>query len=166
VTAFTDLYRRHSRDVFRFLYWLSGNAADAEDLTSETFVRAWAGADGLRLETVKAYLIAIARNLYLEKRRRSRPQDPLAADLADPTADPEREAIGRDRLARLRAALQQLSEVDRAALLMRGEDQLSYAEIARALGLSQATARVKVHRARLRLAALVAGARGAGEISR
>jgi RNA polymerase sigma-70 factor (ECF subfamily) len=51
------------------------------------------------------------------------------------------------------AALRQLPEVDRAALLMRAEDGLPYEEIAAALGLSVAAARVKVHRARLKLAA-------------
>jgi RNA polymerase sigma-70 factor (ECF subfamily) len=166
VIAFAELYQRHSRDVYRFVFWLSGNPVDAEELTAETFARAWAGADSLRLETVKAYLIAIARNLYLEQRRRARPEEPLAAELVDGTPDPEREAIGRDRLSRLRSALQSLSEVDRAALLMRCEDGLSYADIARALGLSLSAAKVKVHRSRLRLAALMDGAQSAPEIRR
>ena len=52
----SGLYRRYSQDVYRFAYWLSGNVADAEDITSETFVRAWAGADGVRAATAKAYL--------------------------------------------------------------------------------------------------------------
>jgi RNA polymerase sigma-70 factor (ECF subfamily) len=46
-----------------------------------------------------------------------------------------------------------LPEIDRAALLMRANDGLAYEEIARALGISLAAAKVKVHRARLRLAA-------------
>jgi RNA polymerase sigma-70 factor, ECF subfamily len=51
-------------------------------------------------------------------------------------------------------ALQQLPEVDRAALLMRTYDDLSYEAIAAALGLTVVATRVKVHRARLKLAAL------------
>jgi RNA polymerase sigma-70 factor (ECF subfamily) len=50
------------------------------------------------------------------------------------------------------AAMQQLPEIDRAALLMRGEDDMPYEEIARALGISAGAARVKIHRARLKLA--------------
>ena len=50
------------------------------------------------------------------------------------------------------AKLQELPEVDRAALLMRAEDQLPYEEIARALGLTLSATKVKIHRARLRLA--------------
>lgn len=49
-------------DRARFAYWLSGNEEEARDVAAETFARAWAGADGLRLKTVKAYLLAIARN--------------------------------------------------------------------------------------------------------
>ena len=39
-----EIYRRYSRDVYRYAYWISGDATEAEDLTSESFVRAWAGA--------------------------------------------------------------------------------------------------------------------------
>ncbi len=50
------------------------------------------------------------------------------------------------------AALQTLPEIDRAALAMRSEDQLPYDEIARVLGLSLSAVKVKIHRARLKLA--------------
>ncbi len=50
------------------------------------------------------------------------------------------------------AGLQELPEIDRAALLMRAEDQLPYEEIARALDLTLSATKVKIHRARLRLA--------------
>lgn len=53
---FHELYERHAPDIYRFAYWLSGNEADANDVTSETFVRAWIGRDQIRTETIKAYL--------------------------------------------------------------------------------------------------------------
>ena len=59
------LYQSYSRDVFRFALYLSGNWEDAEDITAETFVRAWVAEDSIRLATVKGYLFAIARNLFL-----------------------------------------------------------------------------------------------------
>ena len=58
-------------------------------------------------------------------------------------------------LAAVLAALGTFPEADRAALLMRAQDEMSYAEIGAALGLSEGAVRVKVHRARLKLAALV-----------
>jgi len=53
------MYERHSKDVYRYAYWLSGSAEDADDITSETFARAWVGCEEIRTETVKAYLFAI-----------------------------------------------------------------------------------------------------------
>ena len=58
----------------------------------------------------------------------------------------------KDELDKVLRALQEFPEVDRAALLMRADEGLPYEEIAVALGLPVATVKVKVHRARLRLA--------------
>lgn len=59
-----DVYGRYARDVYRFALYLSGNRAQAEDITSETFARAWIGRGQIRVGTVKAYLLMIARNLH------------------------------------------------------------------------------------------------------
>lgn len=52
--------------------YLSGNRAEGEDLTSETFVRASTSPEAIRTETVKGYLFTIARNLYLQGVRKSK----------------------------------------------------------------------------------------------
>jgi RNA polymerase sigma-70 factor (ECF subfamily) len=104
------------------------------------------------MATVKAYLIAIARNLFLQRLRRVRRQVPLADDVAEPSAGPEFAVDLRDELRAVLAKLQELPEVDRSALLMHAELELPHDEIARALGLSLAAVKVRVHRARLRLA--------------
>jgi RNA polymerase sigma-70 factor (ECF subfamily) len=152
MTGLEELYRRHAQEVFRFAYWLSGNRAEAEDITSDTFVRAWAGGEDLRLETVKAYLIAIARNLFLQRLRRSRRLSPLDLELADPRPAPDHELERHDELRVVREALRELSESDRAALLMHAEMEMPYEEIARVLGVSLTAIKVRVHRARIRLA--------------
>jgi DNA-directed RNA polymerase specialized sigma24 family protein len=51
-----DLYERHAADVYRFALYLSGNPAEAEDITADTFVRLWTAPGAIRLPTVKAYL--------------------------------------------------------------------------------------------------------------
>ena len=61
---FRELYERYYRDVYRFALFLTGDAARAEDLAADTFVRAWTARDRIRHETVRAYLLTIARNLY------------------------------------------------------------------------------------------------------
>ena len=152
MTPLEDLYRRHAADVYRFALGLSGDRAEAEDITSETFVRAWAGAGDLRMNTVKAYLIAIARNLFLQRLRRSRRRAALDPDLPDPAPGPEREAERRDELRAVLMRMQRLPEADRAALLMHAELELPYEEIARALGVSLSAVKVRIHRARLKLA--------------
>ena len=61
---FSEIYQRYAHDVHRFTLYLSGNYALAEDLTAETFVHAMCGPTALRVDSVKAYLFAIARNLF------------------------------------------------------------------------------------------------------
>jgi RNA polymerase sigma-70 factor, ECF subfamily len=113
---FEGLYARYGRDVFRFALYLSGNRADAEDIAAETFARAWTSRDRLRLPTVKAYLLAIARNLHRMGFRGRRRQAELDASLPDGRPGPHAAAEGRDQLGRVLAALQELPETDRAAV--------------------------------------------------
>jgi len=151
-TEFSTLYRSYADDVFRFAFWLCGHRADAEDITSETFARAYAGAGDVRAETAKAYLLTIARNLVLERQRRHRSNEALDENAADDAADPEREADAAQGVRRTLAALATLAEPDRAALLLAGHDGLDYRAIAELLGLSLTAVKVRIHRARLRLA--------------
>ena len=56
MSDFQYLYETYATDVYRFAYWLCGDAVDAEDITSETFLRAWTHRATIRTETMKAYL--------------------------------------------------------------------------------------------------------------
>ncbi|MDX2154771.1 MAG: sigma-70 family RNA polymerase sigma factor [Bryobacteraceae bacterium] len=152
VTRFEDLYSRYAPAIHRFVFRLSGgDAATADDITSETFLRVWTARDRVRLATVQAYLFAIARNLYLEGLRRERKQAPLdeAAAAVAPAQPGRRGDIER--------ALNALPEADRAALVLRLEEDLPYEEIAGVLGITAAAARVKVHRARMKVAQALGG---------
>ena len=55
--TFHEIYDHYAKDVYRYACWLCGSADDADDITSETFARAWVGRDAIRTETVKAYLL-------------------------------------------------------------------------------------------------------------
>jgi RNA polymerase sigma-70 factor (ECF subfamily) len=148
---FHGLFERHSQDVYRFALYLSGDRALAEDITQETFVRAWVTPGEIRGGTVKAYLFTIARNLYRDELKRDARRVALHDAYPDPQPSPEAVASGRLELDAVLKDLQTLSESDRAALLMSVQDGLSHAEIAAALGLSVAAVKVKIHRARLKL---------------
>lgn len=148
-----SLFRQYSSDVYRFALYLSGDRHDAEDITSETFVRVWTSPEEIRVATIRAYLFTIARNLYLQELRRTgrRRAAELDETLPDFAPSPLRRTETREELDAVLADLQRLPETDRTALLMRANDQIPYEDIALALGISVAAAKVKVHRARLLL---------------
>jgi len=152
VLDFGAVYRAHAGDLRRFALYLSGDAALADDLVSEAFVRLWTARDRIVLPTLRGYLFAIVRNLFLQRLRQERREAPLDEAQPDGRADPEERARDRSELRVVMWALGRLPEIDRAAVLMRADEGLSYEEIAAALGLTTAAAKVKVHRARLKLA--------------
>lgn len=151
--TFHEIYERYSRDVYRYSFWLSGSAEDADDITSETFIRAWVGRDRIRTETVKAFLLAIARNIYLNQKRRAKRHVDLNPDQIDPNPGPVHLVESRMKLERAMTALRSLPEIDRTAFLLRIQHELPYEEIARILHLPLTTVKVKIHRTRLKLAA-------------
>ena len=147
----SSLYQRYATDVYRFSLFLSGDPALADDLTSETFLRVWTVRETVRLATVKAFLFTIARNLFLQWQRKKLRHAELDDRIPDPRPGPEASAERSVAVAAVIARLDQLQEPDRVAVLMRA-DGVPYEDIARVLGIGVAAARVKVHRARRRLA--------------
>src|SRR5262245_36800793 len=129
MTDLAALYKQYAPHVFRFALYLSGDRDEAADITSETFVRAWTSPEPIRTATVKGYLFAIARNLYLQGLRRGRRHVPLPDELSDPGAGPLARAERRSELDAALAGLRRLAETDRAALLMRVVDEMPYEEI-------------------------------------
>ena len=151
MTGFGALYTKYAQDVYHFALYLSGKRREAEDITSETFVRAWASSGTIRVATVRGYLFTIARNLFLQGLRKKSRQVALNENLHDPQASPYVQVEQKAELHGVLAGLRKLPEIDRAALLMRAFDEMPYEEIAQALGISLSTVKVKIHRARLAL---------------
>ena len=149
--SFEELYLAYSPDVYRFAYWLSGDKGEAEDITSDTFVRAWMNFDSIRTETLKAYLFTITRNIYLELLRKKHIHQPLEESHPDAHPKVERVIEYQNELAAIEESLQAIPEMDRSAFILRVQYGLSYAEIARVLKLSESAAKVKVHRTRKKL---------------
>lgn len=150
MTDFHELYNRYANDIYHFALFLCGNAADAEDITAETFARALTGKAPLVSATVKGYLLTIARNLHLEAVRRRKRFTEFPEELPDSDPNLEHMVSNKTELADVMEHLQRFPEVDRAALLLR-TDGLAYDEIAETLNISLASAKVKVHRLRLKL---------------
>ena len=106
------------------------------------------------METVKAYLFTIARNLHRKQWRRQSRLEALDEAMPDQAAQPDEAAVNQDEFQRTLEAVHALPEIDRTVLLLRAEQELSYEDIEAVTGLSVAAAKVRVFRARAKLAAL------------
>ncbi len=168
--AFAAIVRLHQRTIYGVAWGLTRNAADADDLSQETFVRAWRALGRFRVgEPLRPWLTRIAVNLAysLFRRRKRRPEtaiEPLeeAGMQWAATDDPVAEAEGREQSARLNAALAGLSEDHRTILVLRVVQDLSYEEIAKTLEVPAGTVMSRLSRARAELRALLAGPKGPG----
>ena len=151
---FDELIAVHLKDLYRFVYWMSGSKPETEDLVQETLIRAWKSLD--RLEDAKAaknWLLTIARRE--NSRRFERKQLPLSET---PTEDLVAERTDYDTSTEafaLRRALEQLSTRYRKPLLMQVLYGYSQREIADHLGISDAGAGTRLFRARAKIRALL-----------
>ena len=151
MTDIEHIYKRYASDVRRFALYLCGDVVMADEITSDTFVRAWMAAGRIRQPTVKSYLFTIARNVYIDLWRRAPRQTQLDENMAQTGISAQTQMEQSAEVLAVLAALQQLPEMDRTVLLMRTLDEMPYEEIAETLGIPVGTAKVKVHRARLKL---------------
>ena len=106
------------------------------------------------MDSVKAYLFTIARNLFLQQKRRKKKFSPIAEEMHDATIQTEQLVENRSELEQTLSALQTLPEIDRTLLIMRTYNEISYENIAKATGLTISTVKVKIFRARIKLSSL------------
>jgi len=153
----TLLVRRHMDRVYSFVRGFTGRVADAEDIVQETFIEAYRSAhrfDGQRSPV--AWLLGIASHRCLSWRRRNRRPSILLDDLpqsgmAEGGGAQNRGSSEADAIAvrlDVERAVCALPPKYRIPILLRCQQELSHAEIGRALGISAATAAQRVHRAR------------------
>jgi RNA polymerase sigma-70 factor (ECF subfamily) len=156
---FEEIFEAHYRAVARYLRTRGHAAADADDLIAGTFEVAWRRLDQLPpgREAVP-WLLTVARNLSRNARRKSQREAVFVEGLAPVTVGSAEMKI-EDRAAgvEVMAALAQLKTIDRDLVLLVAWDELSVAEAGQVLGLRPVTARSRLHRARQRMSALLAG---------
>jgi len=142
--AFGRLYERYARPVYLALAARLGQRADTEDSLQATFLAAWEHLPGLRdPERFAAWLFRIARNKARDRHRRGAPKLLLMGGASELIA-PERSQPRQQELGRLMA---QLHPRTRAIVLLRVLEGWSAKEVARAEGISAATARRRYARA-------------------
>lgn len=154
--SFSELYDRYYADVFRFSYWISGNREDAKDITSETFTRIWTVETELNAQTVKGYLLTVARNVFLQGLKKKANQTTSSDNNSDIDVESElnteNDVVNQKSVERVVKALQLLGEPDRSILVMKAYEGLSYQEIASIYNMTVSTLKTRVHRARVKLA--------------
>ncbi len=159
--AFAEIVRSYQRVVYRAAYALTRNASDADDIAQETFVRAYRAIGRFRAgEPLRPWLSRITVNLAysLFRRRRRRPETPLEPLIESGRQwaagdDPAEEAAKAERHARLAQEYERLSPEHRAVLALRVVEDMSYDEIAHALGVPVGTVMSRLSRARAELRA-------------
>jgi RNA polymerase sigma factor (sigma-70 family) len=148
---FEAVYAAHYPAVLTYVRRRTDSPDDAADAIAETFATAWRRVDDIPDEA-RLWLYGVARRVLANQRRGESRRTALATRLrgelagwaSAPVASPDRDAV--------RAAFERLSDGDRELLSLVGWEGLSPAEIAVVLGCSRGTLRLRLHRARKRLA--------------
>lgn len=165
--AFEYFVRTYQRKVFRLVYTLVRNAAEADALTQDVFVKAWKAVPDFKGEAAfETWLNRIAVNAVRDSVRRRKPvvsfadlaaaedadgqELPRAADPTDGTS-PERDALSRQIRRRIGEALEALSPRQRAIFVMKHYEERSISEIGAATGLDDGTVKSHLFRAARKL---------------
>lgn len=148
--AFDALVQLHGRRVFNYIHQMTRQAQDAEDLAQQTFIKAHTHLH--RVDTSRpliGWLLTIARRTALNHFRAARRWEPVAEDLPATEPTPAQQAEDRDRVTDLWGhARRTLSPREYEVLWLRFAENLSIAETARVVGLTQTHVKILVFRAR------------------
>ncbi len=151
--AWGEIVLRYKDAVFGLCLGFLRNRADAEDLTHDTFIRAYENLRRYRLDKkFSTWLFTIASNLS-RNRLRHRRYHPVVSppDQMSGGTDPASIVAQEARQARVKAALDELPPGYRAPLVLRYYNELSYKEIAEVLSLPEGTVKTRIHRAKVML---------------
>jgi RNA polymerase sigma-70 factor (ECF subfamily) len=162
-TAFSEIVRRYGDSVLGYLTRMAGNREQAEDLFQETFKRVHEKAHTFRGGQFKSWLFKIATRVTIDNARRrgrlkivslnqsldcnNHKSDELGAVAVADSHNPSGEVIKNEQTEQVRHAIQSLPDKQRATLVLAYYQQLSYPEVAEALGCSVGTVKTQMYRA-------------------
>ena len=158
--AFRLIFDRYARPVLSFIYDLVGQRDLAEELTQETFVRAYQSLNSVRDETkLSSWLFGIGRNVSREaiRARRRENQNSSAADFSDgqpgdnTPVSPAQDLLHKELNSAMHHALTLLDEDYRVVFVLKVFRQCSYQEIMEVTGFTLAKVKTDLHRARLEM---------------
>lgn len=159
----------HAAALYRTAYFLTTNAFEAEDLTQETYLRAYRGIEGFRGGDLRAWLFAILRHAFIDECRRRGRSPIVEGDIdevgvnsfAASAPSAEAEALDGVPSERVSRAITALPEDWRMIVLLADVEGFSYREIAQEMDIPVGTVMSRLHRARKRLHDLMLDSRRA-----
>lgn len=165
LSAFDDLVRMYEKQVYNFAYRMTGNYDDANDISSEAFMKVYQAIGSFRGESnFSTWLFRIVTNLYLDHRKRSKAymnvpldeyieleESSVARQIEDPSPGPSDLLESGERSEIVMKAIGELPEYQRMMVLLFHTMGQTYEEIAESLGLPIGTVKSRLNRARLSL---------------
>jgi RNA polymerase sigma-70 factor (ECF subfamily) len=151
LNGFADTYQKYYPRVFAYIYARVGNVQQAEDIVSDVFERAYLKLDSLRdRDALTTWLFTIARNAivsYIRKHSRETIVDhDVMSDLSPATASVESEVMHREDLAGVARAVRTFPQREQDIIALKFDAELSNAQIAAIMGLSEPNVRVIIFR--------------------
>ncbi len=166
-TAWEELVRQYTRQVYALCYRFTGSSAESQDLTQEVFVRVFRTLRSFRSSegSFGTWLTRVTRNLLIDHYRRTR-QERLTNSIEEqlPVLEqegpsgairPDQALAGRETSEILQAALQKLSPDLREAVILRDLQEMEYREIAQVLNIPEGTVKSRINRGRAELGRLL-----------
>ena len=146
------IYNAHYMRVFSYVMTLSGNRQQAEEITQDTFFRAFSSTAEFRNESDEVtWLCSIAKNRFADEMRKQGKTEPITETIPAGGKSVEQAAADRDSSFRIHVALHDMEEPYREVFELRIFGELSFREIGTIFGKTENWARVTYHRARLKL---------------
>jgi RNA polymerase sigma-70 factor (ECF subfamily) len=150
-SAFAALYDLHVVRVYRHIYYMVTDAREAEDLTAQTFLKAWEAVDRYKERGAPfvAWLLRIAHNLTVSHLRSRRDHSVLEDNYVDHKLyrNPEQALEQSSDESSVREAVLKLRDEQRQVIMLRFVEELDYREVAAVIGKSVPAVRVIQHRA-------------------
>lgn len=151
-----DLYRQHMNDIYLYLYKLSGDRQTAEDLTQETYFRAFRFLDSYTGGKVRPWLFKVAYHAFIDwhrkkARRRELPLVMQPEAIGPPDSDPESRMLEQELHEQFETLARELPHKQHQSLLLLYYHQLTYEEIAQVLGIPLADVKISIYRGRQKL---------------
>ena len=151
-TSFSLLVQQHHEKLYNFIYRYTRNRQDAEDLTQDTFVKAFKNFH--RYDSKYAFaswLFTIGRRTVFNHYRRARRMEPMEFDIADESERPDGAAEKQDNRNSVWEAAKKLKKEYREVLVLKYIEDFSILEIANVLGKTQSNIKILLFRARNQL---------------